>query len=189
MAKNTLFFLFALSILAALLIGVSIGRRVEKTNITVKNTPNIPSPSPSPSPTATPTPIVFPTLESSPSAKSKGTSTYSDADCGYTFSYPGSYLRSNTTNQQSVIFTDQDNPKAYIAIACAQLLPRPPVTSDKIEAITIGSMAATLYHDKNPDGSPRDEVIVKHPKTGVEIIIAGYGSTFQNVLFSFRFIQ
>ncbi|MBI4990687.1 hypothetical protein HZB96_01175 [Candidatus Gottesmanbacteria bacterium] len=98
-------------------------------------------------------------------------------------------MRQKTENAQSVIFTDPDDPNAAIATTCAESIPRPPVTSDKIEAISLGGVAATLYHDKNQDGTPRDEIIVKNPNNGLEIIIAGTGVTFQKALSSFKFVQ
>ncbi len=186
MAKGTLIFLFILAILAAFLIGINVGKNISKqqfSNEAIEQLSNQPSPSP--------TLILTPTI-ASPSAtrtpKTTGTSTFTDRTCGFSFSYPGSFLRQETENAQSIIFTDPDDPNAAIATTCTASIPRPPVSSDKIEAITLGGVGAILYHDQNKDGTPRDEVIVKNPNNDMEIIIAGYGDTFQKALTSFKFL-
>lgn len=192
MAKGTIILLFCLSIIAVFLFGVNFGKKLNSPItdnlqlITVSPTANYPSLT------------AFPTISSGTSSaitvtskpKVTGTGTYTDKTCGFSFSYPGSYVRQTTSNEQSFIFSDPDDPNLAIAIACLSEIPRPPVSSDKIEATTIDGRAAMLYHDQSAkDGSPRDEVIVKHPKSGKEIIIAGYGENFHQVLTSFKFIQ
>lgn len=185
MAKGTTIFLFILGLLAALLVGINVGKNLGKqelSNRAIEQSSNQPSP----------TMTLIPTI-ASPSAtrapKTTGISSYSDKTCGFSFSYPGSFLRSQTENAQSVIFTDPDDPNAAIATTCASSIPRPPVSSDKIEAVTIGGVAANLYHDQNKDGTPRDEVIVRNPNNGMEIIIAGFGRTFQQALSTFKFVE
>lgn len=186
MAKGTLIFLFFLTIFAALLFGINIGKKLSISNS------SIPQPTAyNPQPTVTPSPAIIPIISASPSAalkKSTGATTYTDATCGFSFSYPGSFINQKTTNGQSTILTDPENPSSIIAATCSSSIPRPPVSSDKIESIMLGNTAATLYHDQNQDGAPRDEVIVKHPSNGMEIIMAGYGENFQQALSSFKFI-
>lgn len=187
MAKGTLIFLFFLAILATLLFGINLGKKLYKSqSIQVPPTPTITL-----SPTPTPTIIsVNPTAASTPSATFKkilGNATFTNATCGFSFSYPGSFLRQKTVNEQSIIYADPENPSVSIAATCATNIPRPPVSSDKIEAINLDKVAATLYHDQNADGTPRDEVIVKHPTNGQEIIVAGFGEFFRQVLSSFKF--
>lgn len=179
MAKGTLIFLFFLTIFAALLFGINIGKKLVSQQSAI-----IITPSPSPSP------VIIPAISASPSAalkKSTSVTTYTDDRCGFSFSYPGSFINQKTINGQSTILTDPENPKSIIAATCASSIPRPPVSSEKIESIMLGNTAATLYHDQNQDGTPRDEVIVKHPTNGMEIIIAGYGEYFQQALASFKF--
>lgn len=178
MAKGTLIILFLLSITASLLFGINIGKTVStKDNSAIK--PAI-------------TPIISP-ISSSPSATPKrskitGTLIFKNSACGFQFSYPGSYINEKTVNSDSVIFTDPDDPGSMIATTCAKAIPRPPVTADKIESIIIAKAPATLYHDQTKDKTPRDEIIVKHPGNGMEIIIAGYGDSFQKALSSFKFL-
>lgn len=195
MAKGTIIFLFLLFIIASLLTGINIGKKI--------GNPESPIPQPSiniqpsttnyqpPTITLTPSPITSAsaTVSAIPTNKITGKSVFTNQVCGITFSYPGSYIKQKSVNVQSTIFTDPDNPDSAIAVACAVSIPRPPVTSDKIEAITIAKTAATLYHDKNPDGNPRDEVIVKNPYNEMEIIIAGYGASFDSVITSLKFVQ
>ena len=193
MAKGTIIFLFVLAVLASLLFGIKLGIGLDQGKTApVQSTVNNPSPLPSP-PTNPPTggqPTISTISAAIQPTKTKvtGTSTFQNGTCGFSFSYPGSFMRQKTENVQSVIFTDPDDPKAMIAATCAQTLPRPPVSSDKIESITLGGVPATLYHDQDTNGNPRDEVIVKHPSNGLEIILAGFGSIFQQALSSFKFL-
>lgn len=186
MAKGTITFLVILALVATLLLGINVGKKLgisQRTNNKEQITITV---TPSPSITITPTQTATP---SAVMKKSTSITTYTDASCGFSFSYPGSFIKQKSTNQQTTILTDPDDSSATIAATCAASIPRPPVSSDKIEAITINGVNALLYHDQNSDGSPRDEVIAKHPVTGMEIIIAGYGENFQQALSSFKFTQ
>lgn len=194
MAKGTVILFLFLGILAVLLVGINIGKKIQ-----VSQSSNLqptaynlqPSSVLSLSPSSTPIPaITIPTAITPASSKPKvkGTSVYRDKTCGLQLSFPSSFLSQKTENEQSVIFTDPDNPDDLLAIACAKSIPRPPVTADNIEIITLDKAAGMLYHDKNADGTPRDEVIIKNPNNNLEIIIAGYGETFRNALASFKFL-
>ncbi len=197
MAKGTVIFLFILAIVASLLAGINIGKNLKLSQSIHNSQTPILSPSPTThNPSLSLTPI--PTLTSSPSSSltpsnrqtsSTATTTYSNSSCGFSFSYPGSYINEKSVNNQSIILVDPNNPNDAIATTCAASIPRPPVSSDKIEAVTLGGVAATLYHDQTQSGQSRNEVIVKNPNNGLEIIIAGYGPTFQSALNSFKFIQ
>lgn len=193
MAKGVIILLFMLGIIAALLVGINIGKKICNPDSSLPQpTVNIqPSTTTPPTIIITPTPEVSSsaTLSATPVKKTAGTSTFTDRTCGVSFSYPGSYMKQTSVNNQSTIFTDPDNPDTAIAVACATTIPRPPISSDKIEAITVANIAATLYHDKNPNGDPRDEVIVKNPYNDMEVIIAGYGPTYQTILRNIRFVQ
>lgn len=191
MAKGTIIFIFFLTILATLLLGINIGK-----NISLDKETSIPSPTATATPVLplTSTPILFssPTSfvnpELSPSQLETSITTFTDRTCGFSFSYPGSFIRQETTNAQSVIFVNPENLNDQIAAVCTDSIPRPPVSSDKIEAVTIDGVATNLYHDQDQDGNPRDEIIVKHPVNGLEIIIVGYGLSFENAVSSFKFL-
>ena len=199
MAKGTVILLFILAVIASLLVGINIGKNIQlsKSAIQLIPTPtNIQPKTYNPSPTTyNPQPTTIP---STPSAlltpdirgtNASGNTTYSNKGCGFTFSYPGSYINEKSVNNQSIILVDPDNPSDTIATTCSASIPRPPVSQDKIEATALGGVPATLYHDQTDGGQPRDDVIVKNPYNNLEIIIAGYGPTFQSALASFRFIQ
>lgn len=186
MAKGTAVFIFFLSIIAALLLGINIGKHL---NVSGDKTVRIPTTFPVPTLTAAPTAI--PTLpdNATPSGILQGSGLNTDPSCGISFSYPKSYTRQKSANGKSTIFVNSDNPDLSLAVACGKQLPRPDVSSDKIEAIMVAKVPATLYHDKNGDGTNRDEVIFKHPQTGMEIIIAGYGFAFNQVITSLKFLK
>jgi hypothetical protein len=140
-----------------------------------------------PKPTTNPSTSLRTSLQ--PTTKA-GLSTFTDKTCGFSFSYPGGYLSSNTTNGQSTILTNPNNANESIVTACEAEIPKPPLTPDKLEEITIDGLPTFLYHDSSSkDGTPRDEIIVKHPTNGKEIIVAGYGQAFNATIASFKFIK
>lgn len=185
MAKGTVIFLFLLTIIATLLFGINIGKKIGPSPSAISNQQLTITSTPSPTVTIAPTIIATP---SGTLKKSTGTTTYTDRTCGFSFSYPGSFIKQKSVNGQATILADPNDPNATTVATCDKILPRPPVSSDKIDSITLDKVAATLYHDQNQDGTPRDEVIVKHPANEMEIILAGYGDIFQKILTSFKFI-
>ncbi|MBI3955320.1 hypothetical protein HY338_02655 [Candidatus Gottesmanbacteria bacterium] len=192
MAKGTIFLIFFLSIVAVFLVGINLGKKIGitqskiSTNLSPTSMITLPL---SPSPTVILSPTIVSTISSALTPISSAKVIFTDKTCGVSFSYPGNFIRQQTTNEKSIIFTNPDDDKISIAVACAEKIPVPPVKAEKIESIIVDSQPATLYHDINSDNSPRDEVIVKHPYRSEEVIVAGYGTTFQNALSSFKFIQ
>lgn len=117
-------------------------------------------------------------------------STFTDASCGFSFSYPGGYLSSNTVNGKSVILTDPDDESKQIIGACEDEIPKPPLPPEKVESIIVDGVTTNLYHDADSQtGKPRNEIIVKHPSNGKEIILAGFGADFDSALASFKFMR
>jgi hypothetical protein len=207
MAKGTIITIFILSIFATLLLGINIGKRIGNPQTVISNQNPAISGQQSPlrqgyegqavislipitthliSPTSTLPISKIPTIKMQ--QKISKLSAYSDKKCGFSIAFPSSYISSKTENDKSVIFADQEDPKKMIAFVCDTSIPRPPVTSENIEAISLDGQPATLYHDKNSDGSERDEVIVRNKNNGLEIIIAGFGEIFQQALSSFKFL-
>jgi len=204
MAKGTIFLLFFLTVSAVFLLGVNLGKNIEREN----GKPVVP---PSPTPTVAPaspqasqggptSPVssILPTLVPTTQAPEgttiipprAGISIFKNNSCGFEFSYQGSYLKQKTVNEQSIIFSDPNDSSQAIAATCATEIPKPTLPPEKIETITLDGVTANLYHDQSmEDGSPRDEVIVRHPTNDKEIMIAGYGSLFQKVLSSFKFVR
>ena len=181
-------------------IGINIGKKIG-------NTQEIPLPSPTtypstslktgnlqptnipPSPSSTPLLTGKLEITTSPNENIQGTSSITIGQCGFQITLPSSFVREETSNQQTYIYADKDNPDAAIATTCAAEIPRPPVLADKIESIILDGTEGTLYHDTNPQGAKRDEVIVAHPSRNLEIIIAGFGSIFDSAISSFKFID
>ena len=180
MPKSTLYFIFALAIIATLLLGINIGKNLTKSQSTIP--PSSLSPRQSPADGGTKAGTL--------SSVNSGSSTFTDSSCGFSFSYPGGYLSSNTVNGKSVILTDPDDENQQIIGACEGEIPKPPIPAEKIESIIVDGVTTNLYHDADSQtGKPRDEIIVKHPTNGKEIILAGYGADFDAALSSFRFIR
>jgi hypothetical protein len=204
MARATAVFIILLTIIATLLFGINLGKIIKSYENKTKNlpTPTIElsptatlhtptpdfSPTPSSTPSATPKVRRTPTPTSKPVSSVKGITTYRNETCGFSFSYPGSYIKQNQVNEKSIILVDEKDPQNAIITTCAKDIPTPDVAEDEIETVVLDGEKALLYHDKTPDGAPRDDVIVKHPSQDFEIIIAGYGDIFQEILSSFKFI-
>ena len=137
--------------------------------------------------TPTLTPIY---IQTTPIEFSADISTYTDDKCGFTISYKGSYLEQKTENYTSTIITDPQNPNQTIVSTCQDEIPKPPLPPEKIEDIVLDGVYAKLYHDaSSKDGTPRDEVIIKHPTLNHEIIIAGFGPAFNMSIASFKFLN
>jgi hypothetical protein len=95
----------------------------------------------------------------------------------------------------SAFLVDNQEQSQSVAVTCQDEIPRPPLTSDKIEVQVLynesqtASATARLYHDATAkDGTPIDELIFRHPKTGMDVFIAGFGKTFDAILQSIQLI-
>lgn len=159
MHRNTYLLVIVLAICAALLIGVNIGKRLQKQ-------PSAPPPVQTPTPTPG-TPI----------------QTYMDTFCGFSLSYPASFTILENASGSAILNNAADKTQS-ITLTCQKAIPRPPLSADKIETLTIpivngASVSAKLYHDSSAkDGTPIDAVIFRHPTNGMDGFIAGYGNAF-----------
>lgn len=163
MHRNTYLLVIFLAIFASLVVGVNLGKRL-----------NPPTPlTPTPSSTTTPT-----------STSSK----YTNETCGFSLIYPTTLtLTDGATN--SALFIHTTVKDQSIAVACQEEIPRPPLTTDRIETMIISSVSAKLYHDASAkDGTQIDELIFRNPKTGMDIFIAGFGETFDQVIETLKLI-
>ena len=175
MPKSTLAFLIFLAVLASLLFGINIGKKLGVSQYLAQLVPTI-----SPVPT---------TSVQKPTATPK-ISVYTDKYCGFSLSYPKNFIEQKSESTGSAIIANSDYPDESIITACQEEIPKPPLTPEKIEDITIDGVKTLLYHDaSSKDGSPRDEVIIKHPTLNHEIIIAGFGPAFNEAVSSFKFIR
>ena len=163
MQRNTFLFASLLAVVAALLFGFNIGRRFSSK----------PGTSVQPTPSLTPTPGQLSLTE------------YSNSYCGISFSYPSGLTKLEATS--GAVFINPNQAQDSLAVTCQDEVPRPPLPAEKIEALTIASVAATLYHDATgADGTPIDKLIFAHPTKGLDIFIAGFGDVFNTVIASLR---
>ncbi len=163
MQKNTLLFASFLAVIASLLVGFNIGRSMPSSQTLV----------PTPKPIATP----MPTL------------TYlSGTACGVTYQYPNT-LTPMESSGSGVILTSQTTPSDAVVIVCQADIPRVPLAPNFMETIIINAatktstISATLYHDTSAnDGTKVDKLIFTHPKTNMDVFIAGFGPVYQQLI-------
>lgn len=167
MHRNTFLLVVFLAIFAALVVGVNIGRRLA-------------APSP-----AQPTPTPSASLPATPSTS---LNTYRNPVCGITLTYP-STLNLMDSASGSALFIDKTNANESVVITCQKEIPRPPLVAPKIETVILtsdnsnASVSAKLYHDASAkDGTSIDELIFRHPTTGLDVFIAGFGETFNAII-------
>lgn len=167
MPRNTILVITVLAVFAALVVGVNIGKRLS----------NPPNPTPTITPTLTPTPTPVPPI------------TYVSKTCGISLDYPPNFIKQEASDAAGVIFTDPNDAKTMIVLACQKDIPRSPLPPDKIETIQIASVSAKLYHDQSmKDGSPIDKLIFSLPKKGIDVLVAGLGPTFQAAISSLKIL-
>lgn len=166
MHRNTYLLVIVLAVFAALLIGVNIGKRLQKQ----------PFPTPTPaSPAGGPTPTI---------------QTYTDTYCGFSLVYPAGYTVLENASGSAILNSTADKTQS-ITLTCQKSIPRPPLSGDKIEsfAIPAGSISATLYHDSSAsDGTPIDALIFRHPTNGMDVFVAGYGDAFNAAIKTLQII-
>lgn len=205
MARGTLTLLFILGIISSLLLGITIGKKIPGDAQVLSSQDVIPSTSPLPSSSPTPTKTVSvptaritrrppisprPTKKTSASLKTTdGITTLTDRECGISVKFPESFVQQKIENANSKIFTDPDRPNEMIALVCQETIPEPPLPPENTESTILAGVAATLYHDQQRDGSPREEIIARHPTLNHDILIAGWGPAFDDAVSSFRFLQ
>lgn len=163
MPKNTLLFVSFLAVIAALLVGINIGRSLA---------PQQTATAPTPTPIVTQSPITLLT----------------GSTCGITFQYP-STLTAMESSTSGVILANSKTPGDSIIVICQDDIPRIALTPDKIETMKIlsatnaASASAKLYHDASAkDGTPVDKLIFTNPKTGQDVFVAGFGATFNQLI-------
>lgn len=158
MARNTLLLVILLAVVAALVVGVQIGRRIN----------------PSLSAVPTPTPLLA-TPTPTPS-----TLTHTNTYCGVSFSYPSSLALTPGASGSAVLTGAGET----ILMACQKDIPRPPLAPDRIEQASIaGVLDAKIYHDASPkDGTPIDALIFNNRNNGLDVFISGLGTAFNQLI-------
>lgn len=157
MHRNTFVLVLILAIIAALLVGVNIGRKFTPQKDVL----------PSLSPTSIPT-------------QSTQSTSFTNPTCGVTFDLPqGTTVSAETTN--SAQFVSQDS--TAVVFGCEKEVPNISISPEKIETIQVASLSAKLYHTTSPkDGTPFDALIFRNPTTAMDIYLAGLGSTFSAII-------
>ncbi len=167
MPRNTFLVVSFLAIVAALVLGVNIGKRLT----------NPPTPTLVTTPAPSPTPTVIPLT------------TYTSKTCGVSFEYPAEFVKQEASESAGAIFADPNDIKSMIIFACQKDIPRVPLPPEKIETMQIGSASAKLYHDaSSKDGTPIDKLIFRHPKNGLDVFLAGLGPVFTRAVSSFKIL-
>ncbi len=169
MHRNTLLFVSSLAVIAAFLVGTLVGRNLPRsTTLTV---------APAPSPSAQPTPLVIPQR------------TYTDITCGLTLEYPNTFAVLDSTNSGTLL-SDPQNESNNVLIICQKDIPRVPLPSSKITSVTLytakdTTVSAKIYHDAAAsDGTPMDKLIFTHPNSGMDVLIGGFGATYNKIISS-----
>lgn len=157
MHRNTFLLVLILSIVAALLIGVNIGRKFSNP------TEEIALVTPTPIPTKSPQPTLF-------------TST----NCGISLTLPpGTTVEAEATNGAQFVSPDA----SVVVFGCEKEIPRIAIPTEKIETVRVASVSAKLYHTTSPkDGTPFDALIFTNPTNTMDVYLAGLGSTFSAII-------
>lgn len=167
MPRNTFLLVSLLAVIASFLVGIRLGQRLNTVSSVSIQTPT-------------------PTAETEPSPPSPAPpqrTPYDNTACGVSFTYPTSFtIEESSTGATLVDPLGASNP---IILTCQFDIPRPPVSTDKIDTLTVASISAQLYHTASAkDGASVDELIFRHPKTGLDIFVSGLGPVFQDIISS-----
>jgi len=195
MLKNTYYLILLLSVLAALVVGLNIGKGMQNpqtieqeqtptpTSILVEAT-NAPS---SISALQTPSSSSGSIKQATTSGSPKGT-LYTSTSCGITITYPDTVkLEESSTQTFGAVFTSKANPTDMVVLTCQKDIPKPPLPAQNIETFMIGSVEGNLYHDSSAkDGAKVDALIFTHPKNNMDVFIGGYGTTFNTIIQSIK---
>jgi len=163
MHRNTFLLVLILAIVAALLVGVNIGRTYTPP-VEVIASP-------------TPTPILAAPLPT----------TFTGTNCGISLTLPaGITVEAEATNSAQFVSPDG----MVVLLGCEKEIPKPAIPADKIETIQIASISAKLYHTTSAkDGTPFDALIFRNPTTAMDIYLAGLGSTFSAIIRSIEVLK
>lgn len=166
MVKTTAILIIILAIIAALITGIQIGRKVGSGGLLA----------PGPSTYLTeqlPTPAVI-------ASSSAQLQSFIHKECGVEFQYENSYQVTESSNS-AVLINGATGDR--ISLACAAEIPLPPLPPEKMEQATVAGQPATLYHDASAQtGTPIDVVIFDHPVNKLKIALLGFGEMFNRLL-------
>lgn len=161
MHRNTYLLVSFLAVIAALVVGVNIGR--------------VASPSPA---SQAPTQI---TGIPSPTPAGPQVKTYNNASCRVRFEYPDTFTQLESASQAAAFRGAKDG--EGLLFTCQKDIPRPSVTEENMEDVRISSVSGTIYHTQSTgDGTVIDSLIIRHPATKLDIFLAGSGQVFKDVV-------
>jgi len=162
MHRNTFLLVLILAIVAALLVGVNIGRKFQPT----ADQPLAGTPIPTQKPQST---------------------IFTSASCGITLTLPpGTKPTAVASNSAQFISLDS----SIVVFGCEKEIPKIPLPPEKIETMQVASISAKLYHTTSAkDGTPFDALIFRNPTTAMDIYLAGLGSTFSAIIRSIELIK
>ena len=173
MHRNTYLLVSFLAVIAALLIGVNLGKNMFRSS-PIRSTDRL---------SATPIPTPAP-LQLVP---------YTNAVCGFSFDYPDTFTKMDNASGSAVLINQASNES--ITVTCQKNIPRKALPPENIETVILtdasrsASISATLYHDTAPiDGTPLDVLIFRNPKNGLDIFLAGSGETLKQIISSLKLL-
>jgi hypothetical protein len=171
MHRNTFLVVIILAVVAALLTGINLGKKLSTQ-----------STEPAPQNIITPSPTISPV------------SVYENTICGITFNFPETVTKTENASG-SALFTETTTGNQILAVTCQLEIPTPAVPEENTETKILtnsagtGTVSATLYHDSSAkDGTPLDVLIFRKPKTATDVYLAGYGEIFNSILQTLRLI-
>jgi hypothetical protein len=169
MHRNTYLVVSVLAVLAALVVGVNVGKKI--------------SPAPAaPTPAITNAPTPLPQLQ-----------TFTDTACGFSVTYENSYTLMENASGSAILNHAEDKTKS-IVMTCQKDIPRPALSPENIETLSLltpdgSSVSAKIYHNQSAkDGTPIDAVIFTHPTSNLDVFIAGYGEGFNTLIKTIRIL-
>lgn len=166
MPKNTLLVVIALAILAALVFGVNIGRKIN----TLENPQVIGEVSPKPN-------------NDSPSPKPNLQKTnYVSRSCGVKFNI-SSDMTPIQASDGNTIFINKSDPNQSTVLICQKTIPTPP--GQRLdETVPIGSVSANLYEESSASGKTVSgyHMLFRHPGKQIDVLISGMGESFREII-------
>jgi hypothetical protein len=161
MHRNTYILLVVLAVVAALVVGVNVGRRTQ-TQLVQEPTPTV--------------------------TQSIQLTQYTSTACGVSFSYPNTLVQLDSATKSAIFAGNEGNAQAII-LTCQSEIPRPAIPQEQTESMTIGTVSATLYHDTSAkDGRTIDILIFTHPATQEDVLLSGFGTSFEGVIQSLKLL-
>lgn len=167
MYRNTKFLIIFLAIFAAIVAGVNIGKQLRSkpaAKIPTDSLLNI-----SVTPTSSPSVLQY------------------ISPCGFSLRYPSTFSLSTESTVAAMLVHKSTNDS--IVMSCQKNISRPAIPLASIDtrfiqnSRTTATISAKLYHDKSPeDGTLFDALIFRHPTTGKDVFIVGYGPQFDEVI-------